>query len=199
MERVKEEDAEAALARIAASALASARATGGATGTSSRRRASAYGASAAAGSSAYDDDDDDAAAAEGGGGGAASGGAASSAGGVNGGDTTHAPPPPLLSPQEREYLSAYSQLRMAHLRNTVFSAMPPVAGEAPEEDAARFAASLAPSLVSHVFVRVRQTLEGVTAGAGVEDDEPIDLEAERSAIVQYRFVKEAVAEGKAVL
>lgn len=128
--------------------------------------------------------DDDAAGGAGGGDG--------DAGGGRGGGGVRA----SLAPAELTFLQRYAALRHGHLDATTYSHMPDIAKYLAGEDGALMAASMAPSLKQHVFVRVADTVDDLppdTAGGTVE------LVAGQHAIVQYRFIAPALRDGRAVL
>lgn len=99
----------------------------------------------------------------------------------------------LLSAAELSHLRRYAAIRTAHLQRSVFSHMPDIAAPSPEDKEA-FASSMRPSLFQHVFVRMNEDFIAHTATG---DD--IQAAAGSSQLVQYRFVKQAIREGKAVL
>lgn len=101
-----------------------------------------------------------------------------------------------LSAAELEFLRRYAGLRHAHMETTTFSHMPDMAKYAPVEDGALFAASMAPSLKQHVFVRVAAAVDDLPPDV---DGGTVALAEGQHAILQYRFIAHALQDGRAVL
>lgn len=98
-----------------------------------------------------------------------------------------------LSELEVQYLERYALLRQRHLDATVLSHMPDIAKKS-VEDRERFADSMKPSMLQHVFTRIRDIVDGFPSEDGV-----MSLEAGKNVLVQYRFIRPALLEGRAVL
>lgn len=86
--------------------------------------------------------------------------------------------------------------RAGHYYSTVVSQLPLRAAADGDATIVAMADSMRPVLSTHVFVsRVHETIEGFTP-ENRPDDEPINLLAGSSSLIQYRLIRSLLLEGK---
>lgn len=103
-----------------------------------------------------------------------------------------------LSTEEAAFLSDFVGIRAGHHTDSVIAHLPQRSQQDMDDDLAAVAGSMRPSLSTHVFARMLDTVEGATA-AERPLEEPIDLARGHDVLVQYAFAREAVLDGRAQL